>query len=139
MFPWRELREATGLPVLVDGAQSAGAIDGRRDAEADFYTVSAQKWLCGPDATGALYVRDPERCRRGSSRYPSAAAYDIAAATWEPKPGAARFDTGVHAAVVARRARGRARRTCRPGASSAPRELTARCRELLARRAATTS
>ena len=26
----------------------------------DFYTVSGQKWLCGPDATGALYVR-PER------------------------------------------------------------------------------
>src|SRR5205823_14176913 len=59
LVPWRELREATNLPVLVDGAQSAGAIavDARG---ADFYTVSAQKWLCGPDATGALYVRDPE-------------------------------------------------------------------------------
>src|SRR2546421_8667842 len=59
VFPWRELREATGVPVLVDGAQAAGAIPVDAGA-ADFYTVSAQKWLCGPDATGALYVRDPE-------------------------------------------------------------------------------
>ena len=27
--------------------------------EVDFYTVSAQKWLCAPDPAGALYVRDP--------------------------------------------------------------------------------
>ena len=27
VFPWRELREATGVPVLVDGAQSVGAIE----------------------------------------------------------------------------------------------------------------
>ena len=30
----------------------------------DFYTVSGQKWLCGPDATGGLYVRDPRVRRR---------------------------------------------------------------------------
>src|SRR5215218_5929356 len=47
-LPWRDVRAQTGLPVLVDGAQSVGAIavDAR---DADFYTVSAQKWLCGPD------------------------------------------------------------------------------------------
>ena len=27
VFPWRELREATDVPVLVDGAQSVGALD----------------------------------------------------------------------------------------------------------------
>jgi L-cysteine/cystine lyase len=47
-----------GIPVLIDGAQSAGAIP--IDVKAlgvDFYAVPMQKWLCGPDGTGALYVR----------------------------------------------------------------------------------
>ncbi len=47
-----------GIPVLIDGAQSAGAIPA--DVKAlgvDFYAIPMQKWLCGPDGTGALYVR----------------------------------------------------------------------------------
>lgn len=47
-----------GIPVLIDGAQSAGAIP--IDVKAlgvDFYAIPMQKWLCGPDGTGALYVR----------------------------------------------------------------------------------
>ena len=59
LLPVEELREATDVPMLVDGAQSAGAI-AIDAAPYDFYTVSGQKWLCGPDATGALYVREPE-------------------------------------------------------------------------------
>jgi len=93
LMPWRELREATGVPVLVDGAQSVGAIE--VDAvEADFYTISAQKWLCGPDSCGGLYVRDPEALRPRLVSYPSAESYDIAAGTWQPKAGALRFDPG---------------------------------------------
>ena len=93
IFPWRELREATGVPVLVDGAQSVGAIEVDA-AEADFYTISAQKWLCGPDACGGLYIRDPELLQHRLVAYPSAASYDIAAGTWEPKPEALGFDPG---------------------------------------------
>ncbi len=49
---------AVGALVLVDGAQSGGAIDVRPEAlGADFYTLSGQKWLCGPSGTGALWVR----------------------------------------------------------------------------------
>ena len=50
------------------------------------------------------------RCSTGSSSYPSAASYDIAAGTWEPKPGAARLRSGLCPGVVARRARGGADR-----------------------------
>lgn len=47
-----------GVPVAIDGAQSAGAIP--IDVKAlgiDFYAIPMQKWLCGPDGTGGLYVR----------------------------------------------------------------------------------
>ncbi len=45
------------IPVLIDGAQSAGdiAIDVKA-LDVDFYAIPMQKWLCGPDGTGALYV-----------------------------------------------------------------------------------
>jgi len=56
------VKRESGLPVLVDGAQSAGAIP-VDVGELDFYTVSAQKWLWRPEPTGALYVRDPDSVR----------------------------------------------------------------------------
>jgi L-cysteine/cystine lyase len=86
------LKEASGLPLLVDGAQSAGAIE--VDATPfDFYTVSAQKWLCGPEPTGALYVRDPERLRIAAPGYLAQSAYENDGA-FTPKDGTARFDSG---------------------------------------------
>ncbi len=45
------------VPVLLDGAQGVGAID--LDVHAlgcDAYAGAGQKWLCGPDGTGMLYV-----------------------------------------------------------------------------------
>jgi L-cysteine/cystine lyase len=62
VLPVAEIRRATGVPLLVDGAQSVGAIPVEA-AAADFYTVSGQKWLCGPQPTGALYVADPDGLR----------------------------------------------------------------------------
>lgn len=51
-------RSAGRAFVLIDGAQSAGAIDVTPGAlGVDAYTVSGQKWLCGPSGTGALWVR----------------------------------------------------------------------------------
>jgi L-cysteine/cystine lyase len=79
------------LPILLDGAQSAGVCR-TGAAEFDFYTVSGQKWLCGPDSTGALYVRDPERLRVALPTYMSQAAYDVEE-SFTPKPGAPRFDS----------------------------------------------
>jgi L-cysteine/cystine lyase len=85
------LRES-GLPLLIDGAQSSGAIE--VDARAiDFYTVSPQKWLCAPEQTGGLYVRDPERLRVATPGHFAAASYEPTGA-FDPRPGALRFDAG---------------------------------------------
>jgi L-cysteine/cystine lyase len=86
------LRRPDGPPLLVDGAQSAGAIPPDLDG-ADFYTVSAQKWLCGPDPSGALYVRDPERLAVTLPSIFSAQTHE-ADGSFVPKEGARRFDAG---------------------------------------------
>jgi L-cysteine/cystine lyase len=86
------LRRPDGPPLLVDGAQSAGAIPVDLDGT-DFYTVSAQKWLCGPDACGALFVRDPERLRVALPSAFSQQSYETDG-SFAPKDGAARFDSG---------------------------------------------
>jgi L-cysteine/cystine lyase len=88
----RRVREDSGVLVLVDGAQSAGAIP-VAPAEFDFYTVSAQKWLCGPEPTGALFVRDPERLRIAAPSILSQTSYEPTGA-FVAKDGAPRFDSG---------------------------------------------
>ncbi len=51
-----ELR-STGVPVLLDAAQSIGAVPvDVRALGCDFYAGSGQKWLCGPEGSGCLYV-----------------------------------------------------------------------------------
>jgi selenocysteine lyase/cysteine desulfurase len=49
---------ATGVPFLLDAAQSIGAVPVDMDAlGCAFYAGSGQKWLCGPEGSGALWVR----------------------------------------------------------------------------------
>jgi L-cysteine/cystine lyase len=128
-LPVHELRERSGIPILVDGAQSVGAVP--VDARGlDFVTVSGQKWLCGPDATGALVVADPEQLRVARPSYFSQASYEPTGA-FEPQEGAARFDpnwippaslAGLLAALGA----------APDWRYERAAELTRRCRELLA-------
>jgi L-cysteine/cystine lyase len=57
------------VPVLLDGAQGVGAIDVDVHAlRCDAYAGAGQKWLCGPDGTGMLYVHPRLRERLGVSR-----------------------------------------------------------------------
>lgn len=86
------LRRPDGPLLLVDGAQSAGAIPIDL-AGADFFTVSAQKWLCAPEPTGALYVRDPERLRVVLPGFLSTVSREVDG-SFVPKEGAQRFDSG---------------------------------------------
>jgi L-cysteine/cystine lyase len=91
VLPVEELRGAVDVPILVDGAQSVGAIP--VDASPfDFYTVSGQKWLCGPETTGALYVADPDRLEVAAPSYFAQQAYEPEG-RFTAKEGAARFDS----------------------------------------------
>jgi L-cysteine/cystine lyase len=91
ILPIRELA-GRGIPVLVDGAQGAGAIPvDVAELGCDFYTVSAQKWLLGPEATGALYVRR-ERIEELRMTFPSYMSWQHP--DYLPRPDAARFDPG---------------------------------------------
>ena len=92
VIPVHELKAETGLPILVDGAQSVGAIP-VDVGELDYYTVSCHKWLCGPEPTGALYVRDPELLRVRLPTYLSHQRIERDG-TFVPKDGALRFDFG---------------------------------------------
>ena len=104
VLPVHELRAETGLPILVDAAQSVGILD--VDATGlDYLTISGQKWLCGPDGTGALVVADPEALRIARPSYLSQQSYEPDG-TFQAKGGAARFDPNLtpRAAVAGLRA-----------------------------------
>jgi len=92
VVPVDDLKEETGLPILVDGAQSAGAIP-VEIGNLDYYTVSCQKWPCGPDPLGGLYVADPETLRVGLPTYFAQQSIEPDG-SYVPRKGAERFDSG---------------------------------------------
>jgi selenocysteine lyase/cysteine desulfurase len=62
------------LVVLLDGAQGVGAVPTDvRALGADAYAGSGQKWLCGPDGLGMLYVSPllQERLQVGRRGFPN--------------------------------------------------------------------
>jgi L-cysteine/cystine lyase len=133
-FPAAELREATGVPVLVDGAQSAGAL--QVDATAfDFFAFSCQKWLCGPDATGGLVVRDPEALPVAAPSYLSQQAYEPTGA-FTPREGAARYDSN-WTPVPSLAGLSAALDLAPEGRFERALEMVARCRDLLGERVVT--
>jgi selenocysteine lyase/cysteine desulfurase len=94
---------ASDAIVLLDGAQGLGAIPTpAHELGCDFYGAAGQKWLCGPDGTGCLYVRS-ERAERLPAAWPSymTLADSADALGSAPKPGAARFDMGFSAPLWA--------------------------------------
>jgi selenocysteine lyase/cysteine desulfurase len=88
------------IPVLLDGAQGAGAVPIDPEAlGASFYAASGQKWLCGPMATGFLYIAAGWRERLT----PVGPTYGNLAEPGKgldatPRPDARAFDTTVPAA-----------------------------------------
>jgi L-cysteine/cystine lyase len=81
----------------VDGAQSTGATPlDLPGSGVDFYAMSGQKWLCGPEGIGALYVRK-ERLSElqptfvGYASMGDAGIYDLRGA-YMPAPNARRYE-----------------------------------------------
>jgi selenocysteine lyase/cysteine desulfurase len=57
------------VPVVLDGAQGVGAVPvDVRSLGCDAYAGAGQKWLCGPDGLGMLYVAPSLRERLGVVR-----------------------------------------------------------------------
>jgi L-cysteine/cystine lyase len=86
------IKAETGLPIIVDGAQSAGVIP-VAIGEIDYYAVSCQKWLCGPDVTGALVVGRPDDLRVALPSY-FAQTEHRPDGSYVVREGAERFDSG---------------------------------------------
>ena len=86
--------------VLVDGAQSAGSIPLDLPAtNVDFYALPGQKWLCGPEGIGALYVRQGRLSLVsptfvGYSSLEDAHSYDFTGYFQPVRNSARRFEVG---------------------------------------------
>lgn len=88
------LAHERGILVLIDGAQSAGAIPlNLHETGADFYAIPGQKWLCGPDGTGALYARK-EALRSVTSTYVGYWSAEDVHGEWKLAENARRFEVG---------------------------------------------
>ncbi|WP_376795691.1 aminotransferase class V-fold PLP-dependent enzyme [Thermogemmatispora sp.] len=84
-----------GLPVLVDGAQAAGAIAVDVEAlDVDFYAFPMHKWLCGPDGTGGLYVRRTALSQVQSTYVGYYSLKHESSSDWELHETAQRFELG---------------------------------------------
>ena len=90
-----EIAHAKGALVMVDGAQSAGAMHiDLHETGVDFYTSTAMKWLLGAAGVAFLYV-----ARRHHDRLPTRAAYastyDFDIHNFQLRSDARRFELGM--------------------------------------------
>ena len=93
-----DLAHAHGAYVFADMVQAAGAVPiDVRAMGIDFGSTATYKWLMGERGFGFLYVRDDLQgtvvptTRYGHRQITN---FDRVGLTWEPLPGAARYETG---------------------------------------------
>jgi selenocysteine lyase/cysteine desulfurase len=93
-----DLAHAHGAYVFADMVQAAGAVPiDVRAMGIDFGSTATYKWLMGERGFGFLYVReDLQDTVVPTTRYGhrQIANFDRVGITWEPLPGAARYETG---------------------------------------------
>ena len=93
-----DLAHAKGAYVFADMVQAAGAVPiDVRAMGIDFGSTATYKWLMGERGFGFLYVRDDlQNSVVPTTRYGhrQIAKFDRVNITWEPLPGAARYETG---------------------------------------------
>lgn len=91
------LVRSRGIPIMVDGAHSVGAVP--VDVKAigcDFYAGCGHKWLLGPQGTGFLYVSRErlEELQLTWLGWGMTSEYDLPNLTFEPVSEARRFEYG---------------------------------------------
>ncbi len=92
-----EMAHSHDVLVSVDAAQSYGSMQlDMHDLGVDFYACPGQKWMCGPDGTGALYVRassmgELEQNHGGMLEWGS---LDYYGGSFQAARDASRYDTG---------------------------------------------
>jgi L-cysteine/cystine lyase len=99
LLPLKEIVEACrrhDVLVLVDAAQSAGSIDPKlHENDPDAYAMPGQKWMCGPEGTGSMWIRE-ERLGLFEQTYvnygSALGGVDHLGGYFTPTAGAARFD-----------------------------------------------
>ena len=93
-----DLAHARGAYLYADMVQAAGAVPiDVRAMGIDFGTAATYKWLMGERGFGFLYVReDLQGTVVPTTRYGhrQIANFDRVGVTWEPLPGAAKYETG---------------------------------------------
>lgn len=93
-----DLAHARGAYVFADMVQAAGAVPiDVRAMGIDFGSTAIYKWLMGERGFGFLYVRDDlQGTVVPTTRYGhrQLAKFDRVGITWEPLPGAAKYETG---------------------------------------------
>ena len=92
-----EIAHDRAAVVVLDGAQSAGAIPVNvGDLGADFFAIPGQKWLLGPEGTGALWA-SPAVVERSRVSNASWFTYErISPGEAVPHPDARRFEDSGH-------------------------------------------
>ncbi len=100
-----ELAHARGAYVYADVVQAVGAVPvDVRAMGIDFCATATYKWLMGERGFGYLYVReDLQDTVVPSTRYGhrQVTNFDRVGLTWEPLPGAARYETGTFPVIGA--------------------------------------
>lgn len=94
-----ELAREHEVMVFVDGAQSAGQVPlNLHELGVDAYAMAGQKWLCGPESTGLLFVRR-DRLADIMPTYTRYGQFDVSG-FYMPNPGASRFEIGEFSAAA---------------------------------------
>ena len=88
---------SAGALLIVDGAQSVGHIPVKiKDTGVDVYTISGQKWLMGPDGTGAVYISRGagKKIQLSAASFRSAQKKSLKSLSFSPEPSAMRYEVG---------------------------------------------
>lgn len=92
-----EMARRRHVLVVVDAAQSAGSLPvNLEELGVDVYAGPGQKWMCGPEGTGFVYVSNValEQLQQTFVGYASVGAMEHAGGYFTPKRNADRFEVG---------------------------------------------